>query len=202
MKQTRKQAIPARRFEMKNVFGLCALSLLLVACPAPEDTHDHNGHTMIDTGMVMGDTGMTMDTGAVADAGEEPVVDAGPAVTNACTNDSDMAGVQATYADGASAADIASACGMQCFQAMGMALSNECVVDCMRTGTNSDISDACMGCFGGSVVCTVANCALICAADPSSAECAACRCGGNPASVNCVDVYSNCSGIPATGQCP
>ena len=188
---------------MKNVFGLCALSLLLVACPAPEtDANDAGSHGAADTGTA--DTGVVADAGEapVDDAGEAPAADAGPAPTNACTNDSDMAGVQATYANDASAADIASACGLQCFQAMGMALSNECVGDCMRTGTNSDISDACMGCFGGSVVCTVANCALACAADPASAACGACRCGDNPASVNCVDVYSTCSGIPATGQCP
>ena len=186
----------------KTLFTLLALSALTLACSPPPSNGGGGGGGggNADAGQAA-DTGVVADAGSVADTG--PAADTGPIPSdNKCTNATDMAAVQATYENDQTAGDIAKACGLSCFQQQGVAITNACVVDCMRTATNGDISDDCLGCFGGSVLCTAQNCALLCAADPNSAGCLACQCGGNASGTNCYDQYTACSGIPSTVDCP
>lgn len=179
-------------------FAFMALALVLTACSAAETDDNDAGAAAADAGVAAVDAGA-----AAADTGATPAEDAGPVEPdNFCINDSDAAAVAATYGDDEqTTASIASSCGLACFQQLGMGITNECVVDCMRTATEGAISDQCLGCFGGSVMCTAQNCALTCAADPSSDACLACQCGGNASGTNCFDQYSACSGLPSSFDC-
>ncbi len=151
------------------------------------------------------DAGSVTDTGPapVADAGEE-AVDAGPVEPqNKCLNESDEAALDGTFGDdNETASEIAKTCGLACFQQQGISVTNECVVDCMRPAMDGAVSDECLSCFGVSVICTTQNCALVCAADPSSDRCVSCQCGGNSRGINCYDAYTACSGRPSTVACP
>lgn len=121
-------------------------------------------------------------------------------VTSACTNTADQAALNATYGDGGgrSIAEISTACGLACIAAP----TQSCVDTCINNATKNGISAGCTGCFSVRLLCTIANCAQVCAAAPTSAACANCGCGNNPNKVNCVKGFTTCSGIPSTTECP
>ena len=173
-----------------------ALACVLSACAPPSSGSDQADST---------DAGMVVDAGAtpVADTGQE-LVDAGPIEPqNKCLNESDAAALDGTFGDNnETASELAKSCGLACFQQQGISVTNECVVDCMRPAMDGAVSDECLSCFGVSVICTTRNCALVCAADPSSERCVSCQCGGNSNGVNCYEAYTACSGRPSTIECP
>ena len=172
-----------------------ALACILTACSPPPSGGGGDSS----------DAGTVADVGPAAaiDAGQE-AVDAGPIEPqNKCLNDSDEAALDGTFgANNETASEIAKACGLSCFQQQGISVTNACVVDCMRPAMDGAVSDECLSCFGVSVICTTQNCALVCAADPSSDGCVSCQCGGNSRGINCYEAYTACSGRPSTIECP
>lgn len=74
----------------------------------------------------------------------------------------------------------------------------DCVEDCTQdtiseiTG-GSVLSDDCIGCYGATVSCGAAECAVECVADATAAICVNCRCDNG-----CTPNFETCSGIPST----
>ncbi len=113
-----------------------------------------------------------------------------------CDNASDRAALDATYPDGSGAErtiqQIARDCAFECLgepEAEQEACANECIA------RESDVSAGCASCVTASVGCARDYCITDCLSDPDGMACLACRCGGNPESINCLDVFTACSGV-------
>jgi len=113
--------------------------------------------------------------------------------TGMCASDSDLTGTCADYS-GSGIADIASTCGVGCLTNPDQ---GACTTMCILAQTSNGVSTDCANCYTASVGCAAMNCLTECAADPAGAACLACRCGTNTAMVNCIDVFTACSGIPS-----
>lgn len=119
-------------------------------------------------------------------------------------NAADGAALQATYDHDDNAeteeleiADIASECAGPCVLG-GSTDEDNCVVDCIREDTADAVSVECADCFEHSVFCAAVNCLAPCLPPNQDSEaCIACRCGDNNAGENCVQVFTDCSGVPS-----
>ncbi len=154
------------------------------------------------------DTSTAADTEAPADDAAAPADDAAapggdaeaPApTTNACTNEADLAIIQNVSYDPVAKA---TACGLDNVSlALGgdidgfTAAAETCMKDDAYKGDAKFafvLSDACGGCYVGSVRCTAVNCLSSCAVDAASEACVTCR-----ADNGCVSGFYTCSGLPA-----
>ena len=101
--------------------------------------------------------------------------------TNQCTNDDDLAKIEAGDPNGA-----ATTCGLGC---LANADPATCSMDCVTKETG--LSEGCSGCYVETIVCTIDNCVGDCAVDPSSDACTSCQ---NTA--GCIERFYACSGLP------
>lgn len=115
-----------------------------------------------------------------------------------CDNGSDRAALEATHpGDGGAERTIqqvARDCALSCIsepEAEQEACSNECIV------MNSDVSAGCATCVRTSLACTRDHCIRRCLSAPGGDDCLRCRCGDDPDSANCFDVFTACSGVEA-----
>lgn len=63
-----------------------------------------------------------------------------------------------------------------------------CIIDCVQLEV--DLSDDCLSCYAGVVVCAVNDCLVECAEDTSSEACVDCR------AENCDPAFTECAGTP------
>lgn len=134
------------------------------------------------------------------DAGQSTLDGAVP--TNACSNPSDVAmrdrSDLGTTKD-QTLTDLAGDLGLVCVlggeSAAGLTF---CVRDGLVRVTDKGVSAGCATCYGESVRCSAAHCIAECQADKTSMACTSCRCGNNPAKVNCIDVFGDCAGVPTS----
>jgi hypothetical protein len=111
---------------------------------------------------------------------EDTAVDTTPEDTGAagaCTNASDTA-ILAASAD---LEDKIGTCAFECISGGAV-----CGTACIEREVG--LSNGCSTCFGETIACTVASCALQCIS-PSSPNCASCR------ETNCTPAFTECSGI-------
>ena len=186
---------------MKKTMIVACCTAFLLACAPPAGS----GGSGSDAGAAPADTGFAApaDTGpaAPADTGPATPVDAGPPGEGACTNEADEAARATINASDNPMAEISKTCGLGCFQSEGANFGEDCVNNCIREATEGAVSDACIGCYTGSVMCTKDNCLFQCATNPDAPGCVSCQCGGNRTQTNCYEVYARCSGIPSTVEC-
>ena len=187
---------------MKKMIAVACCTAFLLACVPEGSSGSGSGGSGSDAGAASADAGPA-DTGpaAPADAGPATPVDAGPPGEGACTNEADMAARDIINASDNDMGEISKTCGLGCFQSEGANFSEDCVNNCIREAVESAVSDACIGCYTGSVMCTKDNCLFQCATNPDAPGCVSCQCGGNRTQTNCYEVYARCSGIPSTVDC-
>ena len=197
---------------MTRVRMIALLAFTGLACSAPADNDGNGGgggNAVADAGNAADDAGNNAedagnnagDAGNTTEDAGSASADAGPSA-GLCLNESDAAALEQTYGDPpADVSSLARTCGLACFRQQGMGLTEECVVECMKQSTGDAVTDDCLGCFGVSVRCTVANCAMACAANPTSDGCIACQCGNNAAGENCFEAYTQCSGRASSAAC-
>lgn len=182
---------------MRLTLKLAALGMVLAfgmtACS------DDSGTTPTpDKGMDK-EAGVTPDMGAT-EGGAGDMAAAG----GKCDNATDKANVGKTWG-GKDLTTLISDNSTTCLAAGDEAAIKACLIAEVKKTTGTDISDDCMGCFADSALCAATNCAAKCVpslgGDPTGADCIACRCGTNPASINCVKVYEDCSGLTASTTC-
>ncbi|MCA9581396.1 MAG: hypothetical protein KC416_06345 [Myxococcales bacterium] len=123
-------------------------------------------------------------------------------VTNACTNASDEAAIEAEY-DGKTVTEIAKAEGQTCFLtgASEEEALRACVVSGINEKTDTALSAGCATCYSISVSCGAAACLTECldtSTEAKSKACDACICGDNDMNRNCIDEFTACSGIPSS----
>jgi len=183
---------------MKTFASILALALFALTAACGDD----DGRTPVDsgTGGTDGGTGGTDGGTGGTDSGTGGT-DAGGTGSGACTNASDTAAIEREdYGPSMdkSVSDIAAEEGRSC------ALSGEegealrmCTADAIVEETEGAVSDGCASCYGLSVQCSAENCLVPCLAGSDSADCVSCRCGDNDASENCIDLFTECSGVPS-----
>lgn len=192
-----------------SVLALCALP----ACGSDDDDDDSGGGGSGGTGNSGGSAGSGNtgggDTGGGGSGGSGGGTGgAGGAVTDACTNDSDLAAIMAMYGGMAGAggagmtfSEIVADCGLTCLadNQDDIPAVVACTEECVSERTDDAVSDTCTGCFTESALCAFNNCIARCAADPAAAGCLACRCNepdsGNTGDVNCEARFAECSGV-------
>jgi hypothetical protein len=139
------------------------------------------------------------DAAAPAEDAAAPTGDAAAPAGGACTNAADLAIIQNASYDPVAKA---TACGLD---NVNLALGGDidgfttAAETCMKDDSYKDdakfafvLSDACGGCYVGSVRCTAVNCLASCAVDAASDACVTCR-----ADNGCVSGFYTCSGLPA-----
>jgi hypothetical protein len=149
-------------------------SLFLFACGGDDD--DGGGETFMCIGSYS-----SMDNHQFAAA----------ATSGMCVNDSDL--VVACAVDLSS---IVGLCGAGCYQANPSSTQQElaaCTGMCVKNNpaTVTDPTDPCLGCYLGSVGCTLQFCSAQCAGGASAPDCVSCR-----ATNNCTSTFYTCSGLP------
>lgn len=106
--------------------------------------------------------------------------------TGACTNEADLAIIQANDPSGT-----AGQCGLAC---LGDADPRACSADCITNGkgniTGTGLSDGCSGCYADTIKCAIDNCIPQCL-DTASQACADCR-----ENAGCNAAFYACSGLP------
>lgn len=156
-----------------------------------------------------GTGGSAGNAGSGGSAGSAGTVNDAGGDAGLCATAADTAAVLATYTvtvDGGSAEQtvpqIAKQCGIEAlFATPGDPVAQEvATAACIRARTGNAVSEMCVTCVVGSVVCGRENCLSQCLGD-DQVLCDACLCGDNPLGVNCLDAYETCSGVPNT-VCP
>jgi hypothetical protein len=176
---------------MRLTLKIAALGMVLAfgmtACSDDSGTTPTPDQGMKKDGM------MTPDGTTPTPDGTTPTPDG--AAAGACTSATDKANVGKQYG-GKTLTELISA------QAACLLDPNPktCLVNALKTATNSEITEPCLGCFADSALCSATNCA-VCIADATSAACKTCRCGDNPAKINCVKTYEDCSGLTSDVTC-
>ena len=146
------------------------------------------------------DTGTQKDMAAGdMKAGDMAAQGDGSTPTGACANATDSANIQKQY-DGKTLVQIVGA-QTACVSQPTDDKKKECIVTNVKAATNNEISEACIGCFAASALCSITQCPTTCITDPTGADCTKCRCGDNTNKVNCVTEFATCAGVPASTQC-
>ena len=174
---------------MKTFASILALALFALTAACGDDDR----RTPVDSG-----TGGT-DSGTGGTDSGTGGTDAGGTAGSACTNASDMAAIERSdYGPDMdmTVTDIAAAEGRDCALS-GAEDVRMCTADAIVEVTEGAVSAGCASCYGLSVECSVANCLTPCLAGSDSPDCVSCRCGDNDASANCIEMFSECSGIPS-----
>jgi hypothetical protein len=86
-------------------------------------------------------------------------------------------------------------CGSGCYlqnPGAGEAALVTCTNACVNMRIMPNLSAGCQSCYTASVLCTAANCAAQCAADPNTPACQACQ-----VQRGCLPAFFGCSGLPA-----
>lgn len=113
------------------------------------------------------------------------------ATTGMCANTADL-----DLACSVDLSTLVGTCGTNCYLQVGndepmlIACTANCVNEDPLTVTNP--SQGCLGCYIGSVACTLQNCIAECGGGASQPGCIACR-----AENNCTSDFFTCSGLPA-----
>jgi hypothetical protein len=120
--------------------------------------------------------------GPAGEAGTDATAPAG-----ACTNADDGAKLDtAPERDAVSAK--AKECGLGCLAKPTDAEKAQCSTDCVVAGTQ--LSAGCSACYVGIILCTMKNCLVQCAADPSAQTCVDCQ-----TTNKCYETFYTCSGM-------
>jgi hypothetical protein len=180
---------------MKLMSNLMVLAIVC-AFGAMACSDDDNNTPTPDKGVQ--DQAVTDQSAGDQSAGDQSTSDTSGS-TGKCDNTSDKAAIQKTW--GTPAQDLSTIVAGQ--QACLLQTDpKKCILDNIRTATNGDVSDDCLGCYADSALCGAANCLAPCTANPPTpAACDSCRCGDNTAKVNCVAAFEACSGVSSTTTC-
>lgn len=81
-------------------------------------------------------------------------------------------------------------CGQGCF-AQDPTTVPACTNQCVAAQLDPDLGAACSNCYTNAVVCTLQNCATVCAVDPNGVPCIQCQTANN-----CLSTFFTCSGLP------
>ncbi len=152
------------------------------------------------------DSGPPPECTTAGDCATGEVCEAGKCIRpGSCTSAPDRAAVEATYMlpnvdDGgmmeAAARDVARQCGIECLfsfetEAEQRVCTHECILE--KTGMSSECAD----CYVASVDCGRTHCLTECVGS-NHELCFQCTCGDNLMSVNCIEPFETCSGLPST----
>ena len=168
------------------VFGGCSASTGGGGSSKKDASSGTSGDTGADDGADVGaDQGGTdqagTDEGGTDQAGtDEGGTDEGGTGSGACTNAADQEIIGST-----DVAAEARTCGLA---AIGKPPGS--ATPCIVAATG--LTEACAGCYGGTVDCTIANCIGDCAADPSGQPCSDCQ-----VEKGCIAAFEECSGVVA-----
>ena len=169
--------------------SLAGLSHAFAACG------DSNNNNTTDT--VVNDT-VTADTTADTTTADTAVADTVTPVTNACTNETDLARI--TDSTKQAPDSVAAACATGPCLSQSLAGDVACSADCMENG-NADanieaavLSSDCEGCYLDAILCAIQHCAGVCI-DSGSQACADCR-----TTNNCTSNFYSCSGLTPPAQ--
>jgi len=151
------------------------------------------------------DTGPAVDTGPGDVDGGPGEVDTGvpvdaPIGGGMCTNAADLAAVMMTYGmPPRTVQQHTQQCTLACIASEMGAPRVMCINDCLQNAMHLDgaVTSACTECFAAAGDCTVTNCIAECGADPASPGCIECQCGRAGAMVDCIGMFTACSGIPS-----
>lgn len=173
---------------MRKTFALGLALLLalaaLTACGSDDGNTGGGGNTTTDTA----GSDSTGGSDATGDTSDDT---AGlPGGVSECQNTEDKTWLTTDQGGGKTGRDLASnaasECGLGCLNSPD---PKTCSVTCMKNDKGVTLSDACAGCYGQIVLCTIENCAAQCIADSSAKPCTDCQ-----TEKGCTKAFYDCTG--------
>ncbi|HAN31785.1 MAG TPA: hypothetical protein DCQ06_09335 [Myxococcales bacterium] len=128
--------------------------------------------------------------GASSTSDVTSAADTQPAAKDQCQGADDMAWLKSDQASGQSGRDLAREaagdCGLGC---LNHPAPDQCAIKCMLQDKGVVLSNGCAGCYGGIVLCSIANCLPKCIDDAQAQVCKDCQ-----EDKGCNDIFYDCTG--------